>query len=282
MASVTASLIIDRILDYVQSPANTLNSSQPEPAWSQPLVGFAAGNDPLWQEIKADIGPFYLTPAEVFAATMATVSSDDLTVITWVLPQTEKTRADNRKETAFPSERWARSRKFGEAFNVQLHAHLVEFLQGEGVAAVAPHLSPEWQAAKSERYGLSSRWSERHAAYVAGLGTFGLCDGLITHVGKSMRCGSVIARLQLPPTLRPYQNHQAYCLFFAKGVCGKCADRCPAGAITREHGHDKEKCQSYLHNLTNNYVETQFGFEAYGCGLCQGNVPCEGGVPVRR
>jgi epoxyqueuosine reductase QueG len=31
------------------------------------------------------------------------------------------------------------------------------------------------------------RRSERHAAYAAGLGTFGLCDGLITSVGKAVR-----------------------------------------------------------------------------------------------
>ena len=43
----------------------------------------------------------------------------------------------------------------------------------------------------SEKYGMASCWSERHAAFVSGLGTFGLCDGLITPVGKAMRCGSV-------------------------------------------------------------------------------------------
>ena len=38
----------------------------------------------------------------------------------------------------------------------------------------------------SEKYAYASTWSERHAAYAAGLGTFGLSDGLITAAGQGM------------------------------------------------------------------------------------------------
>ena len=106
-------------------------------------------------------------------------------------------------------------------------------------------LSPKWEMKLSDQYGLASTWSERHAAYAAGLGTFGLCDGLITPLGKAVRCGSVIARIPIQPSSRPYQDHHAYCLFYSKGICGKCIDRCPVGAITKD-GHDKSKCQHYV------------------------------------
>jgi len=82
---------------------------------------------------------------------------------------------------------------------------------------------------QSERYGFASAWSERHVAYASGLGTFGLCDGLITPKGKAMRCGSVAAQIQVPPTPRPYQDHHAYCLHFSQGSCGLCITRCPSG-----------------------------------------------------
>ena len=36
---------------------------------------------------------------------------------------------------------------------------------------------------------------ETHAAHAAGLGTFGLCDGLITPIGKAIRVGSVVAKM---------------------------------------------------------------------------------------
>jgi len=48
-------------------------------------------------------------------------------------------------------------------------------------------LSPPFKRETSEKYGYASSWSERHIAYVAGLGTFGFCDDLITPVGKAMR-----------------------------------------------------------------------------------------------
>jgi epoxyqueuosine reductase len=45
-----------------------------------------------------------------------------------------------------------------------------------GYPAVAPVLSPEWEWRESERHVFASNWSERHAAYASGLGTFGLCQ----------------------------------------------------------------------------------------------------------
>ena len=140
-------------------------------------------------------------------------------------------------------------------------------------------LVPNWTIVKSERFSYASSWSERHAAHAAGLGTFGLCDGLITAKGKAMRAGSVVAKISLEPTPRPYADHRAYCLFFADGTCGKCIDRCPVRAIT-EAGHDKEKCRQHLAR-SRAYVEKTYKFEGYGCGLCQVGVPCEAGIPVK-
>ena len=272
------------IHDYAASGENSMGPDHPEPAWDEPLVGFSRGDDPLYRQFKESIGPFFWTPAEIFAATFPgiPVEPGELTVISWILPQTEQTRLDSRLEKTMPSDRWARSRKYGEEFNVKLRGHLERALREAGHEAVAPLLSPLWKQENSERYGLASSWSERHAAYAAGLGTFGLCDGLITARGKAMRCGSVVARLVVPASPRPYDDHHAYCLFYAEGSCGKCVKRCPAGAISREGGHDKLKCRHYLHEVTSKYMESRLGFKTDPCGLCQTGVPCEAGIPVRR
>jgi len=140
-------------------------------------------------------------------------------------------------------------------------------------------LVPNWTIVKSERFSYSSSWSERHAAHAAGLGTFGLCDGLITAKGKAMRTGSVVAKTSIEPTPRPYAHHRAYCLFFSDGSCGECIDRCPVRAIT-EAGHDKEKCRQHLAR-SREYVREIYKFAGYGCGLCQVGVPCETGIPVK-
>ncbi|HOO89573.1 MAG TPA: hypothetical protein PLA74_02000 [Syntrophales bacterium] len=276
----------DRIRGIIQdfistSPLNTMDNGTGEPAWDQVLVGFASGADAIWQQYKEYIGAFHWTPWEVFNQHHSgeQVSADQLTVISWILPQRESVRKSNRSNKEYPSEEWARTRVLGEECNAALRLHVVERLELAGYAAVAPMLVPNWTIVQSERFSYASSWSERHAAHAAGLGTFGLCDGLITAHGKAMRTGSVVAHISVEPDPRPYANHHAYCLFFADGTCGKCIDRCPVGAITVQ-GHDKEKCRIHL-TRTREYVKDTYAYEGYGCGLCQVGVPCESTIPVK-
>ena len=279
---ITDDWIKDLIQDFIASSrVNTMESEGAGPAWDSALVGFASGADPLWQQYKEYIGAFHWTPWEVFNQhrPQENVSAEQLTVISWILPQRESVRKSNRRARKYPSEEWARIRVFGEAFNVALRQHVVDQLELSGNGAIAPMLAPNWTIVQSQRFSFASSWSERHAAHAAGLGTFGLCDGLITAGGKAMRAGSVVANVTIDPTPRPYADHRAYCLFFHNGTCGKCIDRCPVRAIT-ESGHDKEKCQKHLARSRKHVKET-YGFQGYGCGLCQVGVPCEARIPVR-
>jgi epoxyqueuosine reductase QueG len=91
----------------------------------------------------------------------------------------------------------------------------------------------------------------------------------------------VVANIQIPPSRRPYTNPHDYCLFFTQGICGKCILRCPVGAIT-EAGHDKPKCFQHVEVDTVDYVLSHFGFDGYGCGLCQTGVPCESKIPIKQ
>ncbi len=271
------------IKDFInRSPENTLKNPANDKAWADPLVGFSRGDDPIYQSYKEHVGPFHWTPLELFnlAFPQSKVGAEKLTIISWVLPQTEPTKADLRKETTYPSESWARARIFGEEVNEKLRKHVVATLETSGIEAVAPTLFSQWTRKMSDRFGFASTWSERHAAHASGLGTFGLTDGLITPRGQAMRCGSVIARIQIPPTPRPYKDHHAYCLFYSHGTCGKCIQRCPANAVTKS-GHDKLKCKAYL-DMTKTYVPAHFGFEGYGCGFCQSGVPCESKIPLAK
>jgi len=275
--------ITNAIRNFIdESPDNTLKNAQNDKAWADPLIGFSRGDDPIYETYKDVVGPFHWTPKEIFKKTFhgSSVTADQLTVISWILPHVEITKSDNGKESAYPAERWVRARMFGGEGNEILLKHVVALLQEAGYDAVAPVLSPHFERKKSERYVFASTWSERHAAHAAGLGTFGLCDGLITPKGKAMRCGSVVAHIQIPATNRPYQDHRAYCLFYAKGTCKKCISRCPAGALT-EAGHDKTKCNHYMHPHIDEYILSHFGFKGYGCGLCQTAVPCESRNPLQ-
>lgn len=266
-----------------ESPLNTLNNGSEEKAWEMPQFGVAAGDDPLFAQFKTDIGPFYWTPLEAFTLAFpdTQTSAAELSVLVWILPQTEATRADQRAATTLPCERWARSRDFGEKFNLGLRRHLADTLTAADIPSVAPELLPGFSRQTSARFGLASNWSERHTAYAAGLGTFGLSDGLITDHGKAVRIGSLISRQPLPISPRPYTSHTDWCLWYAEGLCGVCMRRCPVGAISPA-GHDKPACSSYIREVTAPEAQQSFGTEFTPCGLCQVAIPCEARNPVKR
>jgi hypothetical protein len=284
------------------------------PAWEDFLLGFATGDDPLWQQLKTAVGPEHWTPVEAFAAgqdpgaepagvpnpkqpptpwaaqpapgpaarpgagtATAAASAAELTVVSWALTQTEATKAANRREDRLPSEAWARARVFGQEANRELHRALLEALRAAGYEAVAPAQLPAWGELAPGTNTWRSTWSERHVAYVSGLGTFGLSGGLITAKGKAVRFGSLVVKAVVPATPRPYTSPFAYCLHFSGDGCAECAARCPAGSVD-VRGRDKEACMRHL-GRAEQHIGRHYGFAGYGCGLCQTGVPCESGIP---
>ncbi len=264
---------------------NALEPGSELPAFAQPLVGFALGEDDLFFFLKSDIGTeFYWTPEEAFLSAFPEekIRAEELSVISWVLPQTEHTRLAHRKGIAMPSIEWSKARHYGEKVNENLRRYVVELFKTDGYQACAPVLLPQWSKAVSNKYGFASSWSERHTAHVCGLGTFGISDGLITAAGKAIRIGSVVVRKRYTPPPRAYKNHNEWCLFHSTGKCLVCARRCPVGAISQT-GHDKVKCRDYIRTVTAIYVEKeQLGFKVNSCGLCQTKVPCESRNPLAK
>ena len=270
------------------SPQNRLPMMDNYIIWDEPLVRFADGDDPIFTEYKRIIDPTHLTPREALAKAYDKSPKDmpaHLSVISWILPTTEKTRKSNRGETLVPSRLWSHTRWYGEKFNDAMREHVVEVLTEMGYLAVAPMLQPYFKIDYDEisKRGYFSNWSERHIAYAAGLGTFSLSDGFITERGIAHRCGSVVTNLVLPASPRTTESPYSNCLFYANNTCDECIARCPAGAIT-EKGHDKAKCRAYQHGIgySSNMEEYDDNVSVAGCGLCQTKVPCEFENPTKK
>ena len=237
-----------------------------------PLVGIASADDPFWERYKRVIGETHWTPREALAKTAPGAVARS--VVCWILPANRTVRDANRAESAFPAPEWARARTFGEAANEVMRLKLCEFLDANGHPSNAPHLVASYADALRN---LASDWSERHAAFVAGLGTFGVSAGLITEKGKAMRVGSIVTALELPPDSRPYGDDPfAWCT-----RCGACAARCPVHAIGRDQSErDKAACADYQKRVIVAERPVRYGFDGpLGCGLCQTGVPCESGRP---
>ena len=249
-------------------------------AFEIPSVGFSRGDDPLYAFYKDHISAdFYRLPSEWLKAIYGhDFDPARVSVISWFLPQTDDTKEKSRKTTDCPPMEWTMNRVHGEECNRQLAKALEQHLIELGYEAVAPMCSDQFSWGDSEKFVKMSNWSERHTAHISGLGTFGLCDGLISKRGKAGRYGSVIVYAPLEATERTYTEYNEYCM--AKNGCTACIKRCPAGAITLEGGHDKRKCMQYHSEVIEKIDHERYGYDGYAvCGLCQTGVPCESCIP---
>jgi epoxyqueuosine reductase len=100
-------------------------------------------------------------------------------------------------------------------------------------------------------------FSHRHAAYLAGLGTFGVNNMLLTpKYGPRVRFTSILTTTELPPD--PVMEKDV-CI-----KCMRCARSCPARALSEkpypEGMTDKERCTAYNLGLAGRYVQP--------CGIC--------------
>jgi epoxyqueuosine reductase QueG len=234
-----------------------------------PLLGFAPASDPIFEEfcIETVIGPLFRHPQQWLA--------EAYTVISYFLPFSEAVRHSNYGDLP-TSVTWLHSRFLGEQFNEKLRRFLLTELQDMGGKAVSPGLHQDYRA---DYQHFTSNWSERHIAYAAGLGSFGLSRGLITEKGMAGRFGSVITDLQFPATTRSSDNPFQNCPFLADQSCGVCIDRCPSGAITAQ-GKNKFACYKYTRVEDHlKALREKFGYEHSICGKCQVEVPCENSIP---
>ena len=279
----------DLIKDYIaHSPNNEMPGFPGERIWDEPLVGFADGDDPLFQEYKQIISPFHQTPREALEAHLKKVANgyprpEKVTAVAFILPSTQATRESMRRESQVCSLRWNYTRHYGQECLNRLSRYVVATLEGLGQHAIAPDMEKSFEVKRDGPYNRTSNWSLRHVAYAAGLGSFGLSEGFITAKGIAIRVGSVVCDVAVPATPRLSKDHHANCLFFREGSCNRCTERCPAGAIN-EQGHDKVKCAEYLIRTMPKIAQEigrkdPFVGGYMGCGFCQTKVPCESGIP---
>lgn len=234
-----------------------------------PLIGFAAADDSLFARFTQPevIGAHYLPPAKWLPSAK--------TVVSFFLPFTEAVRTSNRADRTYPSPEWQYGRIEGQRFITRCMTDLQRLLREKEIESCVPSLDErfevEFEAISSEGvpdFHADSRWSERHAAYACGLGTFGLSRGLITEKGMAGRFASIVVSETWQATGRHYAGIDDYCI-----QCGACAKNCPARAISLEHGKNNLLCHAHVEKTKEIFAPR------YGCGKCQVGVPCECKAP---
>lgn len=228
--------------------------------WDVPLIAFARASDPAFERLRRAVGPSHKTPKEFFP--------ESQTVVVYFLPLRREIVESNDSIGA-SSEQWARAYVETNRLIVDMNDHLVHELSGVGMGAFS--LPP---TSNFDPETLTSDWSHKHAAFIAGLGTFGLHKMIITEKGCSGRLGSFLVDAKIQPTPKPFYE---FCLYKYDKSCRKCVTRCTFGAL-KEDSFDRFLCHSILKENNDRY-------DSLGpsdvCGKCVAMVPCSFENPVK-
>lgn len=225
-----------------------------ETRWETPLVAAADADDPLFPRLKTIVSPDHLLPSDVLPGAK--------TVVSWFVPFAEEIVESNIPGES-SSRQWDCAYIETNAMLAALAGHICDRLRASGFRAAVPPTAYDHSL-------LRSQWSQRSAAFIAGLGTFGANNMLITEKGCCGRLGSVVTDLPLPATPRPERE---FCLFRADGSCGKCMERCPNRAYTVRSGgveFDRFRCHEQIERCI---VKLPIGV-ADACGKCLCGLPC--------
>lgn len=250
--------------------------------WGRPLVGFADAFHPYIQKLKQLISSGHQLPCEIIP--------DARSVIVYFVPFTKELADTNMalKEAgqeegipALASSQWALAYEQTNAMFEGINGYIIQRLKDIGFQGA---VSPE--AGTFDQNALISNWSQRHFAYAAGLGTFGINHMLISEAGCCGRYSSVVTNLPLKAD-EPVTEER--CLYKRNGSCGVCVSHCVSGALT-VNGYDRKVCYGVLKR--NAAVYTEFGSsytDASGenpnsegsevCGKCVVGLPCSFKVP---
>jgi epoxyqueuosine reductase QueG len=234
-----------------------------ETAWREPVIGVADAEDALFVQLKEIIGPSHAMPSDIVPGARS--------VISYFIPFSE-----NIVESNLPGEESSREWDYANIETNQLLLDLNRFLCAE-IETMGFHASLLPPTYNYDEEKLISDWSHKSAAFIAGIGTFGIHHVLITTKGCCGRLGSVITDMELTPTPRPKRE---YCLYKYNGSCGRCIEKCVNHAFDREEKkvkYDRKKCNEQIYGK---WIPQYPIGAGDACGKCMCGVPCSLKAPL--
>lgn len=222
-------------------------NSKTNTKYRTPLVGFASAHDPLFNELKDIIGPYHLHPKDMLL--------NAETVISFFLPFGEEIVIANRKSNQVTKE-WCIAYIATNQLIQTICESITKRLSTAGIRGAYHKATHNFS-----QVDLTAAWSHKSVAYIAGLGSFGKNNMLITSSGCAGRFGSLVISAFITPTGR---NPENYCLHYKNGKCLYCVSNCPSGALG-EDALDKKKCYEYLLSIDKQYPDLDL---CDACGKC--------------
>jgi epoxyqueuosine reductase QueG len=244
----------EKIKSLIESYVNAYNKREDiQSQWQKPIIKFASAKDQDFKQLKVSVDQSHLMPEDLLDHAKS--------VITYFLPF-EKTIADSNKYGKNSSREWSIAYIETNQLISDLNQQIIRFLEKEGYQGT---LIPATHNFDEET--LMSQWSHRHVAEIAGLGTFGLNNMLITAAGCCGRIGSLVSTIKLQPSEKINEN---YCLYKHNGSCGICVNNCKFDALSYD-GFNRKGCYEIC--LINDAYHSDLGVTDV-CGKCCVDLPC--------
>ena len=221
--------------------------------WKKAVIKYAAAADPMFKELKKAVSKEHLMPEDIMPGAQ--------TVIAYFLPFSKQI-ANSNIEGKYSSPQWAKAYVETNQLIADLNQHLKIILSDQGYKASLIAATNNF-----DKERLLSDWSHRHAAYIAGLGTFGINNMLITEKGCAGRIGTLITDLKIEASERTEKER---CLNKGGFKCSKCVDRCVNGSLQVD-SFDRHKCYELL--LENDELHPESALTDV-CGKCCVDLPC--------
>lgn len=245
--------IKNTIVEFID---NYCKENNIENIWEEPIVGFADANSEYIYNLKSIVVDCHYSPSDYL--------KDPKIIVSYFLPfKREIGKSNNFKGAS--SEKWANAYKVTNKMAQEINKYVISKLEQKGYRAANPT-----DIGVFDYNILKSKWSQRHIAYAAGIGTFGINNMLISDVGSCGRYFSIVTDLDVKAD-KPLKEER--CKYKIDKTCGVCVKRCEVEALTYD-GFDRFKCSK---NCKRNLEK--FGVDV--CGKCVVELPCSYRNPIR-
>jgi epoxyqueuosine reductase QueG len=177
--------------------------------------------------------------------------------LSFFLPFCEEVVVANGRDRDQVAQEWAVAYVETNRLIGRITAELTDWLGQRGIRSAAEPATHNFDPVT-----LVSRWSHKSVAVIAGLGSIGLHQMVITDAGCAGRFGSLVIDVEIET--RPAEKKER-CSYFCDGSCLECVQRCPVMALDPSAPLDKQLCWERLQSVMVQFAEIGV---ADVCGKC--------------
>ncbi|MDR1471676.1 MAG: hypothetical protein LBS75_04055 [Synergistaceae bacterium] len=247
-------IMCSEIIETIKTTVIDYEANNQLKLWNKPIVEIISAKDGKLKMLKEAISVEHFMPHDVLP--------DAKSIISFFIPFRENIVKSNIEGT-LASEEWVIAYIKTNDLIKTINNDIEKLMSQSGYKVGKIPATHNFDEEK-----LISNWSHRHIAYIAGVGTFGINNMLITKNGCCGRFGSIIINYELDEYKQADEVRER-CLNKLNGSCGICQKKCTVSAY--ENKYDRHKC--YKQCLENAEYHKNIGY-ADVCGKCLVGLPC--------